>query len=229
MRKPMTVRPSFQMYGLLVAVATLLSACSADTSIAPPAGNQILLPASAALASKGGKNNPLEGVPDGIYTVTIDPTTSQFVPLGQNVLVIPADGVCDLLTSGYGPATWNQPCAPQKTPVTLTVTLTGSSSSNPKIDFQPALRFNPTKRVELYISTKANKKTALKWTMLYCADKVANEGGNKCIDESITDSDLETFFDPSTKYVWRRIKHFSGYVIAGRDGNEGSDSIENAQ
>jgi hypothetical protein len=228
MRKPMTVRPSFQLFGLLVAAATLLSACTADTSTAPVAPEHSILNVSAPLASKGGSMNTLDGVPDGVYTVTLDPTRDQDVALGKSRIVIPANAVCDLATSGYGIGMWDRPCAPQKDPVTLTITMSNSGKANAHIDFEPAMRFNPTKDVELFIYTeKANKHDAKSWVMLYCPTVKLFYGSNGCFDESRFDSDLKSDVDKSTSSVFRRIKHFSGYVIAGRDGDsiDSSDSF----
>jgi hypothetical protein len=35
-----------------------------------------------------------------------------------------------------------------------------------------------------------------------------------CVDESQSDQSLKTTVDASQNLVWRRIKHFSGYLIA---------------
>ena len=43
--------------------------------------------------------------------------------------------------------------------------------------------------------------------MKYC-------GATSCVDESVSDADLKSFVDVENKVVFRRIKHFSGYVIA---------------
>ena len=44
--------------------------------------------------------------------------------------------------------------------------------------------------------------------MFYCPDK------GKCVDESLTDSDLTTYIDYPNNILFRRIKHFSGYTVA---------------
>jgi len=42
--------------------------------------------------------------------------------------------------------------------------------------------------------------------------KYCNAAG--CVDESLTDPDLRSNVDVENKVVFRRIKHFSGYVVA---------------
>jgi hypothetical protein len=42
--------------------------------------------------------------------------------------------------------------------------------------------------------------------------KYCNESG--CMDESLTDPSLISYVDTDSKVVFRRIKHFSGYVVA---------------
>jgi hypothetical protein len=72
------------------------------------------------------------------------------------------------------------------------------------------MRFNPAKDVELFLyAPDANKSDAKNLTLYYCADKAKS-----CIDESLTDKDLQTFIDKKNDVVFRRIKHFSGYVVA---------------
>jgi hypothetical protein len=38
------------------------------------------------------------------------------------------------------------------------------------------------------------------------------------INEALTDSDLTTYIDYTNNVLFRRVKHFSGYVVAERDG-----------
>ncbi len=160
----------------------------------------------------------LIGVVDGTYSVVFDPTRSQSFALGPNRLDIPAYSVCNLLTSGYGAAYWNRSCSPQTLPIVLTVVIKHSQSAHPEVQFFPAMRFNPTKSVQLFMyAPKVSRDDAKNWLMLYCPDK----GG--CVDESAADSDLKTYIDYTNNILFRRVKHFSGYVVAERDA-DGSPS-----
>jgi len=93
------------------------------------------------------------------------------------------------------------------------VTIRNAASSHPGIEFSPALRFDPAKSVVLSIyAPNASLKDAQTLAMLYC-----NESGT-CMDESTTDADLVTHVDTTRDQVFRRIKHFSGYVVAENHG-----------
>ncbi|MEO5816116.1 MAG: hypothetical protein ABIT20_12640 [Gemmatimonadaceae bacterium] len=162
----------------------------------------------------------LIGVVDGTYAVVFDPTRSQSFSLGPNRLDIPAYSVCNLLTSGYGEDYWNRSCSPQMLPVTLTVVIKNSQKTHPEVQFFPAMRFNPTTSVQLFMyAPKVSRDDAKNWLMLYCPDK----GG--CKDESTADSALTTYIDYTNNVLFRRVKHFSGYVVAERDGSEGGSNI----
>lgn len=194
----------------LIAGATLLGACSGEI-IAPSAAepqraieaNSMFVPSASAKA--------LIGVADGSYTVTFDPRRDQSIPLGPNRIDIPANAVCNLVTSGYGPTYWNRSCTPQTLPVTLVITVKRASSPHPSLEFFPAMRFNPNENVQLFMyAPKVNKNDAKNWLMFYCPDT------GKCIDESLTDGALATYIDHSEKMLFRRVKHFSGYTVAER-------------
>ncbi|HET6336265.1 MAG TPA: hypothetical protein VFG30_23750 [Polyangiales bacterium] len=164
----------------------------------------------------------LIGVVDGTYAVVFDPKRDQSFSLGPNRLDIPANSVCNLLTSGYGEKYWNKSCSPHQLPIVLTVVIKNSQSTHPEVQFFPAMRFNPNKSVQLFMyAPKVSKTDAKNWLMLYCPDK----GG--CEDESATDSDLTTFIDYNNNVLFRRVKHFSGYVVAeNNSGQGGGDSLQ---
>ena len=191
----------------LIVVATLLGACSGEVT-GPAAEPQGAIEASSMFVPSASAK-ALHGVADGTYTFTFDPDDNQSIALGPNRLDIPGDAVCNLATSGYGAAYWDKPCSPEKRRVTLTVIIKNAASSSPSIDFYPAMRFNPKKNVQLYMyAPKVSRDDAKNWLMFYCPDR------GKCVDESLTDSDLTTYIDYSHNILFRRIKHFSGYTVA---------------
>jgi hypothetical protein len=186
--------------------ALLIGACSADVT-APPAPSAAISTPSMFAPSASAKS--LVGVSDGTYAVMIDPTQDQSFNLGPNHLDIPANGICDLVRSGYGPKYWDRECKPQTTPVELTVIIKHASSAHPSIDFFPAMRFNPRKTVQLFMyAPRVSMEEAKNWQMFYCPDK----GG--CFDESLTDASLVTHIDYANNVLFRRVKHFSGYTVA---------------
>jgi hypothetical protein len=217
MRMPMQARPIATRFAL--AAALLVGACSSEvTSPAASAPTRAIEATSMFVPTASQK--ALIGVVDGTYAVVFDPTRNQSFSLGPNHLDIPANSVCNMLTSGYGENYWDRPCSPQTLPVTLTVVIKNSQSQHPEIQFFPAMRFNPTKSVQLFIyAPRVSRDDAKNWLMLYCADK----GG--CEDESTTDRDLKTYIDYNNNILFRRVKHFSGYVVAERDGGEGGSNI----
>ena len=192
----------------LIAGAMLMGACSGDVT-APAAApvrksveaTSMFVPSAAAKA--------LIGVVDGTYSVTFNPFQDQEFWLGPNHLSLPANSVCNLLTSGYGAAYWDRSCTPETQRVTLTVIIKNAASANPSIDFYPAMRFNPAKTVQLFMyAPNVNKSDAKNWLMYYCPDV------GSCVNESTTDSSLVTYIDYTNNVLFRRVKHFSGYTVA---------------
>jgi hypothetical protein len=146
-------------------------------------------------------------------------TTAWLYPTYDNVYVspeghritIPANSICNPLTSGYGPSTWNLPCATATAPILFTIASTTDANGHPRITVLPDVRFSPSKTVT---ASFVDAVAAAKFNsfIAYCPTL----GG--CVDESPTDASLKTVTDPTTGRVSRRLKHFSGYtVIVGAD------------
>lgn len=190
----------------LVLAAALLSACSGDVTSpnAPAASGSVeakskFVPDAASMV--------LYGIKDGTYSFTIDPRKNNTLVLGPNRLELPANSVCDLASSGYGPSTWNLACKPHTQPVTITATVRSATSEHGRVDFLPAMRFNPATEVELFLYTpRVNNKDRRDWVMVYCPTT------GRCIDESINDASLVSKMDRRENMLFRRIKHFSGYA-----------------
>jgi hypothetical protein len=156
---------------------------------------------------------------------TVWPSGGRFTVGGTHRIVFPAAAICDLVTSGYGPRLWDAPCVPSVLPVRITAKSWVDAEGRPQVDFQPAMRFAPTlgDGVQLFL---LDKKSALDPSakILYCGgsnsgsgSNSSGSGGGSCVDESLNDASLVTRFDSPNGFVYRRIKHFSGYnVTAGR-------------
>jgi hypothetical protein len=164
---------------------------------------------------------------DGTYSVTIDPSVANTLVMGASKLEIPAAAVCELGSSGYGPSFWNAPCAPETRTMQLTITISSSGGSGTSIDFNPSLRFNPASNVWLTLSApNVSVQDAKNWVILYCASGTgttsgsgsggsgSGKDGSKCVNEALTDKDLQTFVDYDLQQLTRRIKHFSVYRIS---------------
>ena len=145
------------------------------------------------------------------YQVTVDPQGDNVFYLGPNYLSLPSNSVCDLRSSTYGPAVWDNECKLERHKFTLTVVIKNAQSAHPSIQFSPSMRFNPRTRVQLFMfAPHVTATDAKNWQMMYCPDKGA------CYDESLTDKSLATFIDYKNNMVFRDVKHFSGYTVAER-------------
>ena len=210
-------------------VVVASSACSVDSkTIAPSSASQVTTAVRTSPFVPTAAQKALIGVTDGTYKVTFDPKQDQVFSLGPNRLEIPAWAVCKLGTTSYGPDFWNAPCTPQTTPVQLTITVKNSASDKPSVDFQPAMRFAPQKVVSLYFYVpNVSQQDATNWVITYCPNagsgstslSSSNSGSGStgtsggCVNEALTDPDLQTFVDYDANMLFRRLKHFSRYQV----------------
>ena len=178
----------------------LLAACSDGGPMAPARPS---LPAQGAGAI-------VSSVTSGDTAVTVlsinawAKQTASF-DMGTYKLVVPANAICALATSSYGPTEWDQPCVPESGTVNITVRTWTDSSGHARTDFQPHMRFNPAAdNVTLTLRDRVTAQAG--YTMLYCPDVGA------CFDEAAGDPSVATYRS-NGNYV-RRVKHFSGYNIA---------------
>jgi AraC-like DNA-binding protein len=155
-------------------------------------------------------NSSGSGSGTSTVTVTVYPSTSVTMTIGNHRLRLPAGTICDPARSGYGPSVWDAPCAPSSGPVTITARSSTNGGGHPRVDFSPALRFTPNANGEVVTLKLLDREAAASggFTVLYCRD------GAECIDESLTDASLATRTDPISGYLFRQLKHFSGYSVA---------------
>jgi hypothetical protein len=129
--------------------------------------------------------------------------------IGEHILYIQPNAICDL-SSTYGPTTWDSDCKPLRGSVTITATVFQGPNGQPYVDFQPAMRFSPKKQAYLFLRTdRSNSAEQMQRLLInYC-----NAAGT-CVDESLGDASLQPFALDQYGVVGRRVKHFSGYVVA---------------
>jgi hypothetical protein len=195
---------------LLTGAAVLVvSSCATDRPVAPPlvSGNPVLR----AL----------------VIAQTVDfviPTSGTTVNLlDAFTLHIPAGAVCDPNAAdtqqGYAAASWDAPCTPATGDIAVRATL---KYTNGKLyaDFQPALRFVPSKNVTLSTRVLAAEVQQLDdagvkdgWSIQYSPGIDASG-----IADAQADASLRTVVVGSTGRIFRRIKHFSGYMITSGMG-----------
>ena len=215
-------------------IAVASSACSVD-GITPTSSERSLSPGASPLAARSSNGDPgsvsdlgsvsnLGSLADGTYTFTVDPRIDQVVTIGQSRVVLPASSVCALGVSGYGPTLWDKGCNPEKRPFTLKVTVAGSGTENAALDFQPSMRFDPTKTVTMDMFVpQLSAGTTYDWTIFYCPTPSGQPGARlgtnlmradpTCVDESLTDPSLAVRADHQNNVLSRRLKHFSAYQI----------------
>jgi hypothetical protein len=203
MRLPMMARYRISTLSALALAGVLLAGCAGE-STRPAVQQTSQLRTSPFVPTDAQK--ALVGVSDGTYSFVVDPSQDQSLSLGASHLDIPANAVCDLATSSYGAGQWNESCAAQTDTFTITAIVRNAATDHPSVDFEPALRFSPDKRVGLYLYVTNDATLDASRVVKYC-----NADG--CMDESVADPDLASSVDLENRVVFRRIKHFSGYVV----------------
>ena len=146
---------------------------------------------------------------------TVTPTGGTF-RMGKHAIWFPANAICDPATSSYGPGTWDQQCPVLNRSIDIHAEVRKIDGKE-WVDFTPALRFRPHQSYEKWVwiymrADGALLANAADFNILYTPSF-----GAAGIDESLEDATLRTYV--SGGYVYRRIKHFSGYMVAsGRSG-----------
>jgi hypothetical protein len=206
MRLPMMARYRISTFTALALAGVVLAGCAGEST------RPLALQKSSQLATSSFKptdaQKALVGVSDGTYSFVIDPSQDQSLSLGASHLDIPANTVCDLATSAYGHEHWNKACKAQADTFTITAVVRNAATDHPSVDFEPAMRFSPDQSVKLYLYVTDQATLDGSRVVKYC-----NATG--CVDESIADPSLASSVDLANRVVFRRIKHFSGYVVAG--------------
>ena len=199
------MKPRKERSGLIVVTGIALLAACSDAPTAPSNAARSTPVTAASVLSNGSSADTT------IQVVLVDPTKKTTVNFGAssaNKVVFPTSSICDVALSTYGTDQWNQPCAPQLLPVTLTVKSWYDADGHPHSDFQPHMRFNPAAEAVI-LTLKDRNGVQPNLEILYCADI-----SGPCVDESLTDPSLVTYRDTVTGNYYRRVKHFSGYNIA---------------
>ena len=150
------------------------------------------------------------------FQFTVDPTKSEtFVYMGQHRVVFPANSICDPAVSTYGPGEWDAPCQPLSTPITIYAD-TLSVGGHPYLRFSPDLRFvpslDPKQWVMLYLKDPSQSDPLVGPTLTILWE--APDGS--LIDETLSDPTLVTQVQGSSSIVYRRVKHFSGFLVSSR-------------
>ena len=151
-----------------------------------------------------------------ISTFDYNPLLSYELSLGGgHRLSLPAGAVCDPTLSGYGPSLWDAPCVPQLLPLQFTVRSWRDAAGHPRMVVTPDVRFVPGSNVVLRMKDDA-AAAAGTGVIVWCPT-----GALTCVNEALQDATMATKSSPNNGFVYRRLKHFSGYnVVVDRSGDE---------
>jgi len=206
------------LYLLVGAVAALAVACR-DSAVAPARSATSLSAAASPSLSAGGanQNRTLLG------TIELSPNGGTY-HVGDFDIVMPAGAVCDPATTKYGARYWNDDCAPAASSVTVNV-VAKKQGKGVSVDFQPDLRFRPAAGwVMIQTNAFSNLLTSPAVRQLSPSAgffenfsiQYVPTGSIRQLNEfrSTGDPSLLTHVDLRTGLVWRRVKHFSGYIVS---------------
>ena len=205
MRQPTMARRIIPTFSALILASSLLVGCAGD-STAPSAVQEMSQVRTSPFVPTDAQR-ALIRLKDGVYHFKIDPEKNQILQLGASRLEIPADAVCELRKSSYGPSHWDDSCKPQEHKFKITAVVRDAETDHPSVSFEPALRFSPKKNVMLYLHVTNDATLDASRVVNYCSAK-------GCVNEALTDPSVATSVDLVNRIAFRRIKHFSGYVIA---------------
>lgn len=189
--RSMRIRRPLPVLALLA--GTLLGACGDQGPTAPEAAHLSIAPLGA-----------------NVTTFVVQPGSPSTFVIGDHKIRFDANAICDPLRSSYGPTEWDRPCVVAPAGVAITATWWKDANGRPQIDFQPALRFNPASNVTLWMMDREASLDAAAQILW-----IAPNG--KRVDEAVADPTVATQVG-SNGFMFRRIKHFSGYTVStGRD------------
>ena len=147
------------------------------------------------------------------YSFNIWPRGGTYL-IGEYLLFVPSHAVCDPVSSTYGPGTWDTPCSPATRPIHVTVTVSAVGGRD-YVDFSPHLRFVPSNDPSQWVTISTWRIASIgghgdlrRFSILF-----ADAPGGSLVDESVGDPTLATHINVGTGFVWRRVKHFTGYNI----------------
>jgi len=204
---------------LLVGVVAAFAGACRDSVVAPAASSDAIATSSSA-ANGRGRGTTTTTV---LATLQISPDGGTY-HVGDFDVVIPAGAVCDPSTTAYGRRHWDDDCTPANRTVTVSV-VAESRRNGVSVDFRPDLRFRPsagwvtiqTPAYRQLLTSDAVRKLAptSEYFRSFGIAYVPSGGGSR-LDEVILNGDrsLVTHVDRNSGLVWRRVKHFSGYMIS---------------
>ena len=189
-----------------LAAVLFVAACSSDSTVAPVGARAIKAPlfTGATIASK------ILMYKDTVVVQFVVGPTGGSADIGNHAITFPAGSICDPSVSTYGPTQWQAPCQVIDAGITITATSWVDVNGHPRIDFTPALRFTANAQGVLPTLYLRDSDAVLQdWSsIVYCVLPASG-----CVNEALTDAALTTYRDPVTGFLYRFIRHFSGYNV----------------
>jgi hypothetical protein len=202
-----------------------LAACSVGDQVAPPSQTELAAPEMPSVVAKTAivaeqidapsvseHGTLASAYPSNAvtYQFTYDPTQTSSYVLGLHMVSFPKNTICDPSVSGYGANMWLSSCTKLTSPIVITATEWTNAQGHPQIDFSNAIRFyqNGAGQLPAIYLLDVNASWSTWGRIDYCGSETGS-----CVNEAATDSALATQRDPVTGYLFRLIRHFSGYNV----------------
>ena len=204
----------------LFSAVALLAACSAADQAVAPAVRHAARPAGA--PSLDVITNSV--APDSLSAdFTVTPSGGTFV-LGNNAVYFPANSICDPATSSYGPGHWDEPCTPLDHAIDFHAEVRRNDAGQSWVDFTPAVRFVPTDDPNqiVWVLMKAGVDVTADNYQGFGLQWMPNGTPDVSVNEAVTDTTLKTYVDIDRDVLFRRVKHFSGYIVIQAQSDAGS-------
>lgn len=198
----------------------LLVACSADRPAAPDSGDAEAAGVRATVTSTYAE--------DGKSAIVMVTPSGGWFQIGTHGVWFPENSICDPATSSYGPTVWDEPCETIQQPIEIHAKIM-EQGGLPYVVFTPDLRFapavnekgglDPKRFVKLYMYVGDSElarsgSLEIKWV---------SDDGAVPVSEAEHDPSMRTRRMLHGQLLYRRVKHFSGYLVAAgalSDANE---------
>jgi hypothetical protein len=212
------MRSSFRYLAAAVALLAL-GACS-DTTTSPTAtATHFSVPSAGPAFDYSGGGNRQFGDQSSDFTVTS--RGGDFSVNGLFSVNFPENSVCNPGRSTYGPSEWDKDCSTLRSGESIRVRATlRLTSAGLAVDFSPELRFSPKTQVTISSDIFASILSGNRYYFLshpaalnFLAISYAPSLGSGQVADYTADKSLITHVDLKTGTIWRRIKHFSGYLM----------------
>jgi hypothetical protein len=210
-------------------VVGVLAGCSDNTVLAPSAApSAAATPVTASFAPTSRPSLSLKGdkIRNGSTSFTVTPAGGIFF-VGNHAVYFPAGSICDPAANSYGPGEWDAPCSPLTKPITISATVKTVEGVK-SVDFLPELRFVPSDNasrwvwIYMYTPDARGARDLSEFNILF-----AETLGATPVNDAAQDPTLRTYVDGRLGISFRRIKHFSGYVVlTGYSCEEQSNECE---